>query len=59
MVLRNLLYFIAILLFIGWILGFWVWQHEGHMVHIMLVLAIISLVLALVTSRKGGKDVID
>jgi membrane protein DedA with SNARE-associated domain len=54
MILRNLLFFTAILLIIGWVLGFWVWPHEGHTIHILLVLAIISLVFALV--RKPGRD---
>jgi len=57
MILRNLLFFTAILLFIGWVLGFWVWPHEGHMVHTLLVLAVISLVVALL--RKPGKEPID
>ena len=46
MVFRNLLYFIATLLLIGWVLGFLVWRHEGYMVHSLLLLAIISLILA-------------
>ncbi len=54
MILRNLLYFIAILLIIGWVLGYIVWKHEGHMVHILALLSVISLVLAI--TRKPGKD---
>lgn len=54
MVFRNLLYFIAILLIIGWVLGFLVWKHEGYMVHIMLVLGIISLILAF--TRKAEAE---
>ena len=54
MILRNLLYFIAVLLIIGWVLGYIVWKHEGHMVHILAVLAVIALVLAV--TRKPGKD---
>ena len=54
MILRNLLYFISILLIIGWVLGFIVWKHEGHMVHILAALAVISLILAL--TRKPTKD---
>ena len=54
MILRNLLYFIAILLIIGWVLGFLVWKHEGHTIHILAVLAVISLVLAI--TRKPTKD---
>lgn len=55
MILRNLLFFIATLLLIGWVLGFFVWKHEGHTIHIMIVLAVISLILGL--TRKGGNDI--
>ena len=54
MILRNLLFFMAILLLIGWVLGFFVWKHEGHAIHILLGLAIISLVIGL--TRKGEID---
>ncbi len=55
MILRNLLYFIAVILIIGWVLGYLVWKHEGHTVHIMLVIGIISLVFALM--QKPARDV--
>jgi uncharacterized protein DUF5670 len=54
MILRNLLFFIAILLIIGWILGFFVWRHEGNIIHILAVLAVVSLVLGL--TRKSTND---
>jgi membrane protein DedA with SNARE-associated domain len=56
MVLRNLLYFISILLVIGWVLGYFVWPHEGHTIHSLLALAVISLVAGLVLSRKKNND---
>ena len=55
MILRNLLFFIAILLIIGWVLGFFVWQHEGFLIHTLLLLAIISLVFGL--TRKKTNDI--
>ena len=55
MIVKFLLYFIAVLLIIGWVLGFIVWQHKGHMVHLLAVLAVISLVLAI--TRKPTKDI--
>jgi len=55
MILRNLLFFIAIILIIGWVLAFFVWKHEGHAIHILLALAIISFILAL--TRKSEIDV--
>ncbi len=54
MILRNLLFFIAVLLLIGWILGVFVWTHDGKVIHILAVLAFISLILAF--TRKVDKD---
>jgi hypothetical protein len=54
MILRNLLYFIAILLFIGWVLGYFAWPHKGNVIHILIVLAVISLILGM--TRKVSKD---
>jgi hypothetical protein len=54
MILRNLLFFIAILLILGWVLGYFVWPHEGNVIHILAVLALISLVLGL--TRKNSND---
>ena len=55
MILRNLLYFIAVILILGWLLGFLVWHPKGNMIHLMAVLAAVSLVLAL--TQKPAKDV--
>jgi uncharacterized RDD family membrane protein YckC len=55
MILRNLLFFISILLIVGWVLGFLVWKHEGHTIHILAALAVISFILAL--TRKPESDV--
>lgn len=57
MILRNLLVFTTVLLIIGWLLGYFVWPHEGHTIHLLLVLAVICLVLAI--TRKPAKDTID
>jgi hypothetical protein len=54
MILRYLLYFIAIILIVGWVLGFFVWPHKGYVIHILAVFAIISLVLGL--TRKVSND---
>ncbi|HEY4966776.1 MAG TPA: lmo0937 family membrane protein [Puia sp.] len=44
---RSLLYLIAVILIIGWILGFFVYS-AGGLIHILLVFAIISLLLGLI-----------
>ncbi len=47
---RSLLYIIALILVIGWALGAFVWN-AGSIIHILLVLAIISLLLGVI--RRG------
>ncbi|HEV2831038.1 MAG TPA: lmo0937 family membrane protein [Hanamia sp.] len=43
----NLLYIIAVILIIGWLLGFFVW-HAGGIIHILLVIAIIAILLKVI-----------
>jgi len=43
----NLLYLIAVILVIGWVLGFFVWSAPG-LIHILLVLAVIALLLGII-----------
>ncbi len=44
---RSLLYLIAIIAIIGWLLGFFVWS-AGGLIHILIVIAIIALLLAII-----------
>jgi hypothetical protein len=44
---RSLLYLIAVILLIGWVLGFFVFS-AGGIIHILIVLAVISLLLAII-----------
>lgn len=41
---RTILYIIAVILVVGWLLGFFAF-HAGAIIHILLVLAVISLLL--------------
>ncbi len=43
----GLLYIVAIILLIGWLLGFFVF-HAGGLIHILLVIAIIAIILRLI-----------
>ena len=43
----SLLYLIAVIMIIGWILGVFVYS-VGGLIHILIVLAIISLVLGII-----------
>ena len=44
---QNLLYLIAVILIIGWILGFFVYS-AGAVIHLLLVIAIVALLLGVI-----------
>jgi hypothetical protein len=44
---RSLLYLVAVILVVGWVLGFFVWNASG-LIHILLLLAVISLLLGII-----------
>ncbi|SNS40740.1 hypothetical protein SAMN06295967_10919 [Belliella buryatensis] len=48
---NSLLYLIALILFIGWIFGFFVYS-IGGLIHILLVLAVVSVLLRLIGGRS-------
>jgi hypothetical protein len=45
---RSILYLIAVILVIGWILGFFVYPVGGGLIHILLVIAVIALLLGVI-----------
>ncbi|MDN3657064.1 lmo0937 family membrane protein [Ferruginibacter paludis] len=47
----NLLYIIAVILIIAWLLGFFAF-HVGGIIHILLVIAIIVILLRVIQGRK-------
>jgi len=51
MVPKSLLYIVAIMLAIGWLLGVFVW-HAGHLIYILLILSVISLILAVIKKKE-------
>jgi len=50
-IMSNLLYLIAVVLIIFWLLGFYVYS-AGALIHILLVLAVIAILFQVI---KGGK----
>ncbi len=44
---RSLLYLIAIILVIGWLFGFFVYN-TGGIIHVLLVIAVIALLLGII-----------
>jgi hypothetical protein len=49
---RSILYIIAVLLIIGWAIGFFAYS-LGAVIHILLVIAVITILLNII---RGGKD---
>jgi len=47
----SLLYIIAVILVIGWLLGFFVYGATG-LIHILLVIAIIAVLFRLISGRR-------
>jgi hypothetical protein len=47
----NLLYIIAVLLVIGWLIGF-VGYSAGGLIHILLVIAVIAILLKVISGRR-------
>lgn len=47
----NLLYIIAVILIIGWLLGYFAF-HAGGLIHVLLVIAIIVILLRIIQGRK-------
>lgn len=47
----NLLYIIAVILIIGWLIGF-VGYSAGGLIHILLVIAIIAIILRLIRGKS-------
>jgi hypothetical protein len=48
---RNLLYVVAVVLVIGWAIGFFVYS-VGAIIHVLLVIAVISIILTIIRGEK-------
>ncbi|TVR84085.1 MAG: lmo0937 family membrane protein [Chitinophagaceae bacterium] len=44
---RSILYIIAVILVVGWILGFFAYS-AGNIIHILLVIAVVALLLGII-----------
>ena len=47
----NLLYIIAVILIIGWAVGFFAF-HAGGIIHVLLVIAVIAILLRVIQGKK-------
>jgi hypothetical protein len=48
----SLLYLIAVILLIGWVLGFFVFS-AGSIIHVLLVLAVIAILIRLIGGSRN------
>ena len=48
---NNLLYIVAVILIIGWLVGF-IGYNAGGLIHILLVIAVIAIILRVIQGRK-------
>jgi hypothetical protein len=48
---RNLLYIVAVILVIAWAVGF-IGYSAGGLIHILLVIAIVSILIAVIQGRR-------
>lgn len=47
----NLLYIIAVILIIGWLVGFFAFN-AGGIIHVLLVIAVIAILIRVIQGRK-------
>jgi hypothetical protein len=47
----NLLYFIAVILIIGWAIGFFAYN-VGNVIHILLVIAVIAIIFRVIQGKR-------
>jgi hypothetical protein len=47
----NLLYIIAVILIIGWAIGF-IGYSAGGLIHVLLVIAVIAIIIKLIQGRR-------
>jgi hypothetical protein len=52
MIMGNLLYLIAVILIIGWAVGF-IGYGVGGIIHVLLVIALVSVILRIIQGRSA------
>lgn len=50
---RNLLYIVAVILVVGWLVGF-LGYHASGAIHLLLVLAVIAVLINIMQGRKAA-----
>lgn len=49
----NILYIIAVILIVGWLVGYFAF-HVGGIIHILLVIAVIAIILQVIRGGRTG-----
>lgn len=49
----NILYILAVILIIGWLLGMFAFNVGGGLIHLLLIIAVIAIVINLVGGRRS------
>lgn len=49
---RNLLYILALIIVIGWAIGF-IGYSAGGLIHVLLIIALVSLLLGIIQGRNS------
>lgn len=50
---RSILYILAVILIIGWLLGMFAFNVTGGLIHLLLVIAVIAIVINLIGGRRA------
>lgn len=50
---RSILYILAVILIIGWLLGMFAFHVAGGLIHILLVIAVIAIIINLVGGSRA------
>lgn len=51
---RNILFVLAVILIIGWLVGFFALKVASGLIHILLVIALIAIIVSFFTGRKSA-----
>lgn len=52
-IMGNILYILAVILIIGWLLGMFAFNVAGGLIHLLLVIAVIMIVINLIGGRRS------
>ena len=52
---RSILFILAVILVIGWAVGFFAFKVAGGLIHILLVVALIAIIVSFIKGRSSAK----